>query len=182
MDDKRDWILSQIDVNGRRICEKMNWSESPLRSRSGGGMEIGDFIWHFYISLWSFHTLTLVLRRLTNPKENLQCTMDSFWLIWKEKVFQMDSIDFDFLCISVCIIKILWLGFARFDRCNLSFWHMSIKIYHNIKSTIPTFWGNNANIWWHLHKKFKGLPEMKWKYFHSTFILRLSFHYLLADH
>ena len=92
MDDKRDWILSQIDVNGRRICEKMNWSESPLRSRSGGGMEIGDFIWHFYISLWSFHTLTLVLRRLTNPKENLQCTMD-FLTILIRKTLSIKNID-----------------------------------------------------------------------------------------
>ena len=86
MDDKRDWILSQIDVNGRRICEKMNWSESPLRSRSGGGMEIGDFIWHFYISLWSFHTLTLVLRRLTNPKEYLRPQMELFSILRKNSL------------------------------------------------------------------------------------------------
>ena len=190
MDDKRDWILSQIDVNGRRICEKMNWSESPLRSRSGGGMEIGDFIWHFYISLWSFHTLTLVLRRLTNPKKKFATYGSFFWTNLTRKTFSNKNIDpwillmfIFYVFLYFCVYHqniVAW--FARFDRCNLSFWHMSIKIYHNIKSTIPTFWGNNANIWWHLHEKFKGAPEMKWKYFHSTFILRLSFHYLLADH
>ena len=78
--------------------------------------------------------------KATNKSKRKFAMYDGFFKTnLKRKVFQMDSIDFDFLCISVCIIKILWLGFARFDRCNLSFWHMSIKIYHNIKSTIPTF-------------------------------------------
>ena len=83
LDDEKNWIQSQIDMNGRRWENELG-AKSPLlvvRSASAPGMEIGDFIWHFYISLWSFHTLTLVLRRLTNPKEYLRPQMELFSIL-----------------------------------------------------------------------------------------------------
>ena len=95
LDDEKNWIQSQIDMNGRRWENELG-AKSPLlvvRSAPAPGMEIGDFIWHFYISLWSFHTLTLVLRRLTNPKEYLRPQMELFSIL-------KENLQFFLICTS----------------------------------------------------------------------------------
>ena len=86
LDDEKNWIPSQIDMNGGRRESMRKWIGGEIPSLgcavcSAPRMEIGDFIWHFYISLWSFHTLTLVLRRLTNPKEYLRPQMELFSIL-----------------------------------------------------------------------------------------------------
>ena len=144
-----NWILSQIDVKGRRIYEKIG--ENPP-SVGCAVCWYGD--WGFYLTLLYFSMavpyayLGFKATNKSKRKPEMELFSNSVFF-WRERkicyegiftippnsTYQSNERDIFLKYYHVCTLctKIWAHSWCEVDGYNLSFWHMSIKIYHSTK-------------------------------------------------